>query len=131
MSINKIDTSAAGVVSALLDGATPDQKRSLTPKSTVDDAAIVQINTAAFSGKLEKHIDDYYKGHPELSHGIDSQLEARNTKNDVVLSNYFPKALSNYNAYSTAFNYGNRSRFVSNIHDALNSLSTILPHLKK
>ncbi|MBX7144566.1 MAG: hypothetical protein K1X79_08965 [Oligoflexia bacterium] len=75
--------------------------------------------------EIEKHVDDYRKGKGNLSESTAHRISAREDVAYQNLSSLDPVALTKFGAYSTAFTYSQRSRYVNAVGDFSDSLGQI------
>ena len=78
-----------------------------------------------FVNRLEKHLDDVSKGRGYLSKEVGAELSDQNRANNELLSKQDPRQLAKYAAYSTAFTYSNKARYVHNSNDAFVAVDRI------
>ena len=76
-------------------------------------------------GNLEKHLSDVRQGKGNLSKNTSLELSTVDLSNASQLARQNPRAASLYGGYLSALPYEQRSRFVSNIYDANQNLSTL------
>ena len=80
------------------------------------------ISRSGFTNRLERHIDDYYKGKGNLSKDVSAELSRMNYSAASSLS---PKAKLSYIGYTTAFNYGHRARMINAVDSMEKTLEKI------
>lgn len=68
-----------------------------------------------YSIEVENHLDEYRRGQGKKNDPISSQLARLDQSNAALFSNTNTQAASLYGAYSTAFSYDQRARYVYNL----------------
>jgi hypothetical protein len=71
-----------------------------------------------FTSKVERHISDVKKNKSYLSKGVSSELRARKQDSANFFAGNNIKALSQLNAFSTAFTYDKKARFINGVNQA-------------
>ena len=82
-------------------------------------------SSVSFTNKLEKHISDVKKGEEYLSRDTGAELRDKDISINQILKDFDINTKTLYNAYSTAFSYDKRARFINNTENAMYSLNKI------
>jgi hypothetical protein len=89
-------------------------------------ALSLSSDASSLSRRVEKHLNDYDRGHPELSSETASDLKRRKYQTSQDLGEFgSPDASRDYQLYSTALNYKQRSRYVANLSSFAKALKLI------
>jgi hypothetical protein len=99
---------------------------STTPApQTADGAAIVSISREVSLSELEKHLDDYKKGRPEMSAGTAGKLMDMDSNNALRLSESNPNLSSTYLAFRSGLSYEQKSRYVDSMNSAIDGYQRV------
>lgn len=100
----------------------PSQNTNIGPASLCSDkadAVVLNLSGQSLRRKLEKHLNDHYSGHGNLSKDMYGMIRNKAFENSSVLGSSNPKALKMYAGYlSAGFSYGIRARFVMGSDEA-------------
>ena len=101
----------------------PSQSTNMEPASPCTDkadAVVLNLSGQSLRRKLEKHLNDHYSGHGNLSKDMYGMVRNKAIENSSVLASSNPKALKMYAGYlSAGFSYGIRARFVVGTDEAV------------
>lgn len=88
-----------------------------------------------FRLQLERHLDDYERGHGNRSKDTSALIREKSSQNSLNLTYQDPKFSKQYSGYSTAFSYAQRSRFIAGVEEGIKTVQkatlTNFPYLDK
>ena len=117
--IKKLEGSSQDLAAALAN------IRASRTLSTILGAPVTGVTPGNFSQRLEKFIDDTRKGRGVLGSSVPSELNAKVSQSSQLLALTDPSSLQLSNAYSTAFSYDKKARFLSNVSDASQAFTSV------
>lgn len=109
---------------AALEKKRQDALESVNP-STPKQSILAEIDEDSFGLKLSKHLADFRRGEGYLSRDVAGSLYTRSGKAASILAAEDPRAASQYNAYSTGFDYESKARFIQGVSQTASTASTL------
>lgn len=81
----------------------------------ISGVGLYGIDRARFITKLQKHLNDFYKGKEYLSKDTARELKVKSYQSATSLASNFPKSSADYNGLVSALTYDNKARLVTAI----------------
>lgn len=132
---DNIEPTAVSNPASALREKTPEELAALEKKrrdalASVDPqaatySALSTLNDDSFSVRLSKHLEDFRRGEGYLSSDVSRELYTKSAKTASLLGSEDPTASARYNAYSTAFGYESRARFIQGLSTTADTASTL------
>ncbi len=115
---------------AALEKKRLDALASVNPQASTY-STLANLNDDSFSLRLSKHLDDFRRGQGYLSANVAGELYTKSGRTASLLGAEDPTASGRYNAYSTAFGYESRARFIQGLSSTADTASTLRKLSKK